>query len=280
MKSCFINIDSSVSNFTMFSHHSHNFHELYVLADGKRTFYLENEEYTLHKNDVLLVPASMLHRTDGGSYKRYLVNFTDEYLDEEQRKIVELCQLHQFALSNEELELLLKIIEKMYALERENFENASNKSYPNRERNERNMRVCFSYLLFSLSTCKNFPTHKYEPKRAYNARTKKIMDYIQNHYAENITLDSLCELLYVSKAALCNDFKKNTDTSIIEFLLKTRLHNACLLLENTDKKMNEISAKCGFSSAKYFYLIFNKHMGVSPSEFKKSRQITSKKQPK
>lgn len=266
MTSCFVEKRTSLVDFTMPLHHTHAYYELYVLADGKREFYIENDEYTLVKNDLLLVPAKVLHRTSGGSFTRYLVNFSDEYIDAELLNIIELCQNYKISMSNDETKNIINIIELMYDLQEDNSKSAQkNKDFY--------FKTLFRYLIFSLSRLHNFPKVKFVSKNKYSEKTKKVISHINANFKESITLDSLCKILYVSKSVLCNDFKKNTGMSIIDYLLKTRLKEAERLLMYTEKPISEVADLCGFSSQQYFYLMFRKHIGTSPSTYRKNNGI-------
>lgn len=266
MHNCFIDIKTSLVDFTMPVQHLHAYYELYLLTEGERTLYIENDEYIMQKNQILLIPANIPHRTDGGYYTRYLVNFSEEYLDKSEYSVIDLFQRHQISITQEEANNLKKIINLMFKIQEDNSKsNKSTKDY--------NFNTLFRYLIFSLTQLTNYPTYKFIAKNQYNDRTKKIIDYIDKHFSENITLDLLCKIFYISKPALCSSFKKNTNMSIIDYLLKTRLKNAQNKLMYSNKSICDIAMSCGFSSQQYFYLIFKKHLKVSPQTFRKNNKI-------
>ena len=53
-------------------------------------------------------------------------------------------------------------------------------------------------------------------------------------------------------------------------LKKARIEIACRLLANSDKKVSEIAADCGYKDLKTFYSVFKQIMGVSPGAFRKT----------
>ncbi len=266
MKNCFIEKESSVKRYTMPLFHSHNYYELYFLQQGNRSFYIENDSFSLSNNDLILVPAKFSHRTTGENFTRYIVNFTHDFLRESEIRIIELCERQPISMQAKEAEKVFDILDTLLLIQSDNTkQNLSNKDY--------NFNVCFSYLLFTLSTLKNFPKQKYVEQKGYRPRTKKIMAYIQEHFKEPINLDYFCRMFFISEHALCSSFKKDTGMTIINYLLNTRLKNAQRLLTYSNKKIQQISDECGFSSPKYFNRIFKQVINASPSEFRKTNRI-------
>ncbi len=132
-----------------------------------------------------------------------------------------------------------------------------------------NIHTCFSYLILLISQLKNFPKHKYTPKSNYNLRTKKIIAYIENNLAKKISLDELASMFFISKTALCKDFKKNTTTTIANYIFRARLEKACHYLKFTNKNMDNIAELTGFGSGAYFYYVFNKFYNITPTKYRK-----------
>jgi YesN/AraC family two-component response regulator len=97
----------------------------------------------------------------------------------------------------------------------------------------------------------------------------RVINYFNEHYVENITLDRLSQKFFASKTTLIYNFKRYTNCSPIDFLLSVRLTKAKEKLVNTKKSIEEIALSCGFSSANYFGLIFKKKEGLSPSAYRK-----------
>ena len=111
---------------------------------------------------------------------------------------------------------------------------------------------------------KNHPRRRQRPPLVL-----KVLDHLNAHYAQPITLDWLAENFFVSKATLMYNFKKYTGRSPIDFLLSVRLEHAKKMLISTKKSINEIAEACGFSSANYFGLIFKKKENLSPVHYRK-----------
>jgi len=140
------------------------------------------------------------------------------------------------------------------------------------KRGEYELRTLFSYGIYLLG---KLPSVKQSPQavseRALPPLVLKVLDHLNVHYNENITLDDLAERFFVSKPTLLYNFKKYTNRSPIDFLLTVRIQTAKKMLVSTKLSVGEISDACGFSSANYFGLIFKKKEGLSPLSYRKNQ---------
>lgn len=99
-----------------------------------------------------------------------------------------------------------------------------------------------------------------------------VIQYMQDHMDEKITVEDLSKLIYVSKSYLSRVFKNKTGMSLMEFLRLIRIDAAKQLLLTTNKTVEEISYIIGFRSPKYFCRAFKEITTMSPREYKKSEK--------
>lgn len=92
--------------------------------------------------------------------------------------------------------------------------------------------------------------------------------WIDEHFAEDISLADLAERVGYSREALSRLFKAQLNISPIDYVIKQRILQAKRLLMITSMSIYEISLACGFKSDTYFYTIFKKREGLSPSRFR------------
>ncbi|HBE79472.1 MAG TPA: hypothetical protein DDW65_17105 [Firmicutes bacterium] len=97
---------------------------------------------------------------------------------------------------------------------------------------------------------------------------KKIVQYIQQHYAEDIGLESIANLYDIHKVHLARSFKENTGFSVNGFIRELRIKEAKNLLKNSDLNVSEIVYKVGFQNFQSFYTVFKKQVGLTPMEFR------------
>ena len=94
------------------------------------------------------------------------------------------------------------------------------------------------------------------------------MDYIYNHLHETIHVDTLAELVGLNRSYLSTLFKKETGTSISEYILSKRMEAAQNMLRFSDYTYAEISAILAFSSQSHFNRVFRAQTGYTPKEFR------------
>lgn len=98
---------------------------------------------------------------------------------------------------------------------------------------------------------------------------RKALEYIRNHYAEDISSTAIAEVLHVSDGYLRTVFKKELACTIKEYILQYRIEKSKELLLKDEKKIYEIAAGCGFMSSQHFSRVFRQETGMTPGEYKK-----------
>jgi len=105
-----------------------------------------------------------------------------------------------------------------------------------------------------------------------NARHKQavafIIAYVQEHYAEDITLADLAEQAYISRSYISNIFKKATGETFNHYLTKVRMEKARSLILGGNHLVYEVAEKVGYRNLPYFSTLFRKYIGVNPSDLK------------
>ncbi|MBH5318418.1 AraC family transcriptional regulator [Paenibacillus sp. GSMTC-2017] len=96
----------------------------------------------------------------------------------------------------------------------------------------------------------------------------QALKYMEEHYKEQLTLDSLVEMLGCGASQLLRSFKNQVKTSPIDYLIQIRINKAKSLLITTDFTLKEIADNVGYSDSYYFSRLFKKQVGVSPTQFK------------
>jgi two-component system response regulator YesN len=105
----------------------------------------------------------------------------------------------------------------------------------------------------------------------YSPRISKAVDYINTHFAEDVTTASMGNMLRLTPNYFSVLFKKETGVPFNSFLNKIRLKSAAYLLEHTDYLVYEIAEQCGFHDYIYFSQAFKKTYGLSPGKYRKKK---------
>ena len=98
------------------------------------------------------------------------------------------------------------------------------------------------------------------------------VQFIATRVNEPITLMDVVKHSGISRAGLCDRFKKETGYGIAEYISHCRVREAKGLLRYTDKSVAEISAYLCFSSQSYFQSVFKKEVGQTPYQYRRSRK--------
>jgi len=98
---------------------------------------------------------------------------------------------------------------------------------------------------------------------------RHVMNYIGSNYAQELSLKTLGYRLNINPVYLGQLFQKEIGQPFNEYINQFRMEKAKQLLLNTNLTATEISKKVGFNDSNYFFRLFKKNMGVSPSDLRK-----------
>lgn len=97
----------------------------------------------------------------------------------------------------------------------------------------------------------------------------QLIGYINNHFASNLTLDTLSKTVHTSKYYLCREFRKKTGMTINDYIKSVRILRAKKLLETTTDSVSEIALSVGFINFSHFSSAFKDSCGMPPSAYRK-----------
>jgi two-component system response regulator YesN len=105
--------------------------------------------------------------------------------------------------------------------------------------------------------------------------TNKIVtatrEYLEAHYTEDISLENVAEQVNISPQYFSKLIKKTTGFNFVDWLSMLRVRKAKELLSNSNLTVKEVCFLVGYKDPNYFSRIFKKRLGITPSEFVKSR---------
>lgn len=108
------------------------------------------------------------------------------------------------------------------------------------------------------------------------SRLQQINVYTCCNYARQVSIDEIASHVGMNRSAFCTFFKKQTGKTYVSFLNEYRLKVAHHLLSNTDSNISTVCWQCGFNDLAYFDKLFKKAFDTSPSEIKRSKEMTVK----
>ncbi|NQX58389.1 response regulator [Paenibacillus qinlingensis] len=111
-------------------------------------------------------------------------------------------------------------------------------------------------------------------KKMVTSPVEIVVRYVEEHYAESITLNTMAEIVYLSPSYLSSLFKSKQGQSFIDFLTEKRIEKAKSLLLYSDEKIQVISDSTGFTNIRHFNRVFKTITNRTPSEFREGKSST------
>ena len=99
-------------------------------------------------------------------------------------------------------------------------------------------------------------------------KMKMVLKYVEEYYAESVTVGDMAELTFYSKSHFMKFFKRHMGMGFIAYLNDYRLTMAERLLKTTDDSVIEIAQQCGFDNLSYFNRLFKRKYGQSPGKMR------------
>jgi len=241
------------SQLDMPSSHYHDGFEIYYLIKGEVRYFLDNKIFNLSAGDIILIPPNTLHKTNIISdipAERLLIDFTSQFFKKNDNDPL-FSGFNSFLVENpQQYTKILTCIEDEFLSQNPQYEDM--------------IRSLLSIFLISQS--RSATTHNNDRHSPF---IERIINYINENYSENISLDSLSDKFSISKNYLSKLFKSKTGFGINEYLNIIRIKNARHLIISTNFSMSKISTLCGFNDSNYFSTVFKKNHGMSPIKYRK-----------
>ncbi len=103
---------------------------------------------------------------------------------------------------------------------------------------------------------------------AKNELAKKAQEYMDSHYTDKFTLNTIAKNLYINPCYLHRTFKEIIGCTLLEYQHQTRIKHAIRLLIETKLSVSYISYEVGYSTLSHFSRVFKKMIGTSPLCFR------------
>ncbi len=237
--------------------HWHDFYEIELVMEGEGTHLINGREYDFCRGTMYLMRLTDYHeiRLKSESAVSHKIQIPPSLMPK--------GVLHVIMLSNADLTVSLseEQLDRLHTLYTLIEQQSADTRYGNLLANQ---LLSAMILLFMQQSDSDAVT-------AYSRvgeRMRSIVYYVQEHFAENITVGSIAEHFYLNKNYLCTFFKANTGVTLLQYIRNLRLKNAARLAVNTELKSIEICESCGYTSISNFLRDFKAEYGVSPMELR------------
>ncbi|MFB9328193.1 helix-turn-helix domain-containing protein [Paenibacillus aurantiacus] len=101
-------------------------------------------------------------------------------------------------------------------------------------------------------------------------RIKSVIEHVERHYSEPITVGQAAEIAAMSPYHFCRVFKEAVGRTFNEYVQLFRIAKAETLIRDTDLPITLIADRCGFGSVHYFDELFKRYRGLTPSQVRKN----------
>lgn len=134
-----------------------------------------------------------------------------------------------------------------------------------------NFFVKFGYN--RINTENLFPNVRLYKQKEYVQKFNNLMDYIDEHYMEDLNLEDIAESIGFSKFHFSRLFKQYTNFTFCDYLCYRRIKVAEELLAKPDLSITEVALQAGFPSISTFNRLFKQHKNCTPSEYRSKNRV-------
>ena len=228
-----------------------NSHLFFIVLEGSGTLIYKDNEYKLNENSCVFIDCKYKHSHISDNFKIAWLHFYGKEMESIYNKYLDRNGKFVFKASN--INDYLKIIDNiMEIVEGESF--------------IKDMEI---YGNITNLLCKIMKETIYndDSKKKYNL--EDIRKYLDENYANEISLDNLSNTFYINKFYLTRAFKDKYGITINAYLLDKRMMKAKELLRYSNNSIDDIAKLCGIKDQNYFSRIFKKVEGTSPIKYRK-----------
>jgi AraC-like DNA-binding protein len=238
--------------------HFHHYTELIFVTKGKGRLSIDGKILPIKENDLIIVNPYVTHSEDSQMIDplEYIILGVSG-LEFSNLQGSDSFKVHSFERHRTKILFYLNSI----------FQDAQNKP----ENYELICQHLLQILVLSIARQTHAEISVVQEKKIMK-ECRFIEHYLDEHYREDISIQTLCELTNLNKYYLIHSFKHYMGVSPINYVIKKRIAEAKNLLATTNYTISKISNVLGFSSQSYFSQVFRKETSMTPNEYRRAQQ--------
>jgi len=252
--------------------HWHYYMEIIYMTEGKMRAVCGDKTYLLAKGDILICYPQVIHSFlfSGEERPAYdVLKFDLQSIHANSQQFSDITNL--FLMAQKDKDAPLCFHEKSLGACDVNFlfksciQEQRDKGYGS----SLVVHSRISILLVLLARAQK--TLSYTPREDHPRDVmpfQAILQYIDEHSAEHITVHELADICHLSYTYFSRTFKKNYGKSCRDYIESVRISKAEYLLLFTDYDLNTISSDTGFSDCSHFIKTFRKYKGTTPNQYR------------
>lgn len=253
-----------------YNYHYHDFHKILILLSGDVTYCIEGRTYDLRPNDIVLVNSGEVHKPiirSDAPYERIIIYVSPDYLSEyrDAKNDLSLCLRQAMAEQSHVLRLHSSMNGKLGSTIRELDRSLYDEDYAN----ELYHHILFLEFMIQLNRAALHNHVEFIGDSASNDKILAVLDYLNEHLTEDISIDELSSRFFLSRYYLMHTFKEQTGYTIGSYLSTKRLFLARDLIAK-GTPITDVCYACGFHNYSTFSRAYKKSFGESPREYRQN----------
>jgi AraC-like DNA-binding protein len=257
----FHNIDDKKKEFDF---HYHDFNKIMIFLRGNINYSIEGRNYLLKPYDIVLVNAGEIHKPsflEESTYERVIIYVSPEFIRSYKEKDYDLNYCFERAKKEHSNVLRIHSMDKskLYQVCLELEHSLHNNDFAN----ELYQKILFLEFMIQLNRTAISNRINYQDSDMANTKLLEILDYINDHLIEDMTIDKLAAKFYLNRYYLMHFFKEGTGYTIGNYITEKRL----LLAKSLVQKGSSITEACfesGFKNYSTFSRAFKKAFNTVP----------------
>ncbi len=245
--------------------HYHDFYEFVIYLGNAGMFRIKNEEYQVKRGDIVLIDMFTPHTLVNSKiehYERFSVSIDPGLLISFSTPSSNLLDIFNeagkhnriFHVTDEDFEKYLVLLSEYRNVRLKSGHDIMEKA------------LIHHLLAYIYSDCFTVEKHSHINSN-HLAIIAQLINYINEHLNEEISLEQLAQLVNYSQYYVCRLFKQMTNKTLINYIQEKRVEQAaCLLRQNVP--VNKVAEGVGFNNYSYFYKTFKKLKGCGPAEYR------------
>ena len=248
--------------------HWHEEAEFTLITRGACLYHIDLVDYEVQEGDLLFIPPLLLHSISAQLKEKATSETYVFHMNFLGGNSADICSIRYFKpIMDREITMpyLMKKDHPAYASLLEIFQ----QTHALYEEKPAGYELALKALLLQLF----FVLLQYSEKNTSpdlgktSDKLKQVLDYIELHYTESITVSELARLCHFSDYYFMRFFKKHMNMTCVEYIVSLRLEKSVELFKEGNTSILDVSLSVGFRNLSYFHRAFKKKYHMTPLAF-------------